>query len=299
MSRTLTPQSNIEALRKEANRLRKAIERGDSEALARLPGPLPEAWGRAELASGAASDSPASMLCKLAALKQELEDRARSHEERVHLFLEKCEEAFLAAATRGDLPAIRQLVVGHPDYRRNTHAMFAAIEQDRAAVAELLLDLGMSPDIGDAQNSRALHWTTHCGAVNVAKLLIARGAEIDPCETRYGGPPLSYHGRAEMTAILAPVSRNFGALCFAGAVDRVRELLVEEPERANREERAGEPALFCVPDDEEFALELAELLLSFGADPAFRNPLGQTPAEAARRRGLDDVADLLSGSEAT
>jgi ankyrin repeat protein len=212
------------------------------------------------------------------------------------------EEAFRAAVTRGDLGAASQLAAGHPDYLRKPHAMFAAIEQDRADVAELLLDLGMSPDIGDAQNFRALHRTTHCGAVRIAKLLIERGAEIDPCETRYGGTPLShanYHQRAEMIALLAPVSRNFRALCFAGVVDRVRELLVEEPDRANREERTGEPPLFCMPDDEERALELAELFLSFGADPAFRNPLGQTPAEAARRRGLDDVADLLSGSEAT
>lgn len=42
---------------------------------------------------------------------------------------------------------------------------------------------------------------------------------------------------------------------------------------------------------------MAELLLAFGADPSFRNPLGQTPAEAARRRGLDDVAALLEDAE--
>jgi ankyrin repeat protein len=100
-----------------------------------------------------------------------------------------------------------------------------------------------------------------------------------------------------MIALLVPVSRHFRGLCFAGAIDRVRELLLEEPDRANREDRRGEPALFCLPDDEERAVELAELLLSFGADPAFRNPLGQTPAEAARRRGLDDAADLLSGND--
>jgi ankyrin repeat protein len=209
------------------------------------------------------------------------------------------EEAFLAAATRGDLSAIRQLADGHVEYLRKPDAMFAAIRQDRADVAELLLNLGMSPDIGDDHGFRALHYTTHCGAVAVARLLLARGAEIDAFETRHGAPPLShanYQQRPEMIALLVPVSRHFRGLCFAGAIDRVRELLLEEPDRANREDRRGEPALFCLPDDEERAVELAELLLSFGADPAFRNPLGQTPAEAARRRGLDDAADLLSGN---
>ena len=79
--------------------------------------------------------------------------------------------------------------------------------------------------------------------------------------------------------------------------ERVRELLAEEPDRANREDRPGEPALFCLPNDEEKALAIAELLLTSGADPNFRNPLGQTPADAARRRGLDDVAALIEDAQ--
>jgi uncharacterized protein len=39
------------------------------------------------------------------------------------------------------------------------------------------------------------------------------------------------------------------------------------------------------------------LLLSFRADPSFRDPLGQTPAQAARRRGLDEAAALLEDAE--
>ena len=208
------------------------------------------------------------------------------------------EEEFVAAAVSGDLAAIRRFVVSHPDYLRGPDGMIAAVHRERIEVATLLLDLGMSPDIADAQNYRALHHAADCGAIDIAKLLIARGAEIDPLETRYGGSPLThavYNQRPEMIALLAPLSRNFRGLCFAGALGRVRELLLEEPERANREDRPGEPALFCLPNDEERAVELAELLLSFGADPKFRNPQGYTPAEAARRRGLDDAADLLSG----
>ena len=47
------------------------------------------------------------------------------------------------------------------------------------------------------------------------------------------------------------------------------------------------------PGAQEKALDVAELLLSFSADPTFRNPLGQTPAQVAQRRGLDDAADAL------
>lgn len=206
------------------------------------------------------------------------------------------EEAFAAAAMRGDIGTLRVLVKAYPDFLSKPVAMIAAIHMRRTKVVKLLLDLGTSADIGGYQNYRALHHAADCGAVEIAKLLIAHGAEIDPLETKYGGSPLThalYNQQPAMVTLLVPLSRNFRGLCFAGAIDRVRELLLEEPDRANRQDRPGEPALFCLPDDEERAVELVELLLSFGADPTFRNPLGQTPAEAARRRGLGDAADLL------
>jgi hypothetical protein len=39
------------------------------------------------------------------------------------------------------------------------------------------------------------------------------------------------------------------------------------------------------------------LLPSSGADRHARNAEGETPEEAARRRGLDDAADLLAGGD--
>jgi uncharacterized protein len=205
------------------------------------------------------------------------------------------EEGFLAAAVAGNFARMRELALKHPEFLQNHEPMFAVIRLHRTDIAEALLALGMSADVGDDKNFRALHYTTHCAAAEIAQLLIARGAEVDPFELRYGGTPLThavYH-RSDMVRLLAPHSRNFRGLCFAGALDRLRQLLAEEPDLANREDRPGEPALFCLPDEEEKAVEISELLLSFGADPTFRNPLGQTPAEVARRRGLDDAAALL------
>jgi ankyrin repeat protein len=209
------------------------------------------------------------------------------------------DEQFLAAIQVGDLATVRALAREHPTFLQSHAAMFAAIRLHRADVVGCLLDLGTSVDVGDEQNFRALHVAVHWGAVEIARLLIARGAEIDPFELRYGGTPLThavYHGQADMVQLLVPYSRNFRGLCFSGAVQRLQELLTEEPDRANREDRPGEPALFCLPDDQEKAVEVAELLLSFGADPTFRNPLGQTPAQAAHRRGLDEAAELLEDS---
>jgi ankyrin repeat protein len=205
-------------------------------------------------------------------------------------------DRLLTATVRGDVGEIRRLAGEHPEFLHNPEPMFAATRQHRTDIAELLLDLGMSPDVGDIMNFRALHYTTHCGAQEIARLLIARGAEIDPFERRYGGTPLShanYQGRPEMIAIIAPVSRNIRGLCFAGCIERLRELITENPALASEAIHEMEPPVFCLPDDDDRAAELVELLLSFGANASVRNAKGETPAEAARKRGLEDAAQLL------
>jgi ankyrin repeat protein len=205
-------------------------------------------------------------------------------------------ERFMAATVAGDFATMRELGSKHPEFLLGHEPMFAAIRLQRADIAEVLLELGMSVDVGDEMNLRALHYTTHCGAKEVAALLIARGAQIDPVERRYGGIPLGhavFNKQTEMVNLLASVSRNFLELCHAGAVERVRQLLTEVPELANRHARDGGSPLFYLPEDEEKAVEIVELLLAFGCDPTSRNSQAQTPAEAARRRGLDDAAALL------
>jgi uncharacterized protein len=205
-------------------------------------------------------------------------------------------EAFCSVVMRGNAAETRRLAAAHPETLLDAGPLMIAARKNDVAVAELLLDLGVSPDVSAQQNFRALHAAAGAGSVDVAKLLIARGAEVDPFEQRYGGTPLShanYQRQPEMLALLASHSRNIRGLCFAGCTDRLRELLVENPALANEPIHEKETPLFCLPDDEDKAIELAELLLSFGADMTAKNIDGLTPAEAARRRGLEDAATLL------
>jgi ankyrin repeat protein len=145
----------------------------------------------------------------------------------------------------------------------------------------------------------ALHYTAHCGAAGIATLLLARGADVDAVERRYNSTPLghaNYQGRPEMIAVIAPFSRDIRGLCFAAVIDRLTELFASDPSLASTITR-GEAPLFALPDDDERAVYVVELLLAHGADPTVKNAAGLIPAEAAKKRGLEEAAATLSAAE--
>jgi ankyrin repeat protein len=96
-----------------------------------------------------------------------------------------------------------------------------------------------------------------------------------------------------MVRLLAQYSREIPTLCYRGCVDRVRELVTDDPRRAREAGKNGYTALWWLPDDEDAAMQLVELLLAAGVDPSARNREGTTAADWARRRGMLAVADRL------
>ncbi|MEP6690579.1 MAG: ankyrin repeat domain-containing protein [Gemmatimonadaceae bacterium] len=205
------------------------------------------------------------------------------------------EEAFAAACMRLDRDAARALLSDHPEYLRSPTALFAAARRDRADAVSFVLDLGSPIDVSDDTAQRALHVAAANRAYRVAQLLIERGAEIDARETRWGNTPLGhavYGQDARMIDILSAVSRDVFELTYVGKVERLREVLSAEPALA-RIESGGQSPLMWLPDDERDAMEIARLLLALGADRAKKNSRAETAADIARKRGLDDVAELL------
>jgi len=141
----------------------------------------------------------------------------------------------LAACLRGDQAAIRDEIATHPEILKSHDALFAATRYNRREAVELLLDLGVSPDVESPEGERALHIAAYHDAVDVGELLIARGAEVDPIGRQYDNTPLggARHCRsARMIALLARHSRSAWEVGYSGHVDRLRELLTEKPERA-------------------------------------------------------------------
>jgi ankyrin repeat protein len=207
------------------------------------------------------------------------------------------EEAFIDACMRLDRVTAAAVLDRHPEYRRSHLAIFEAAKRDRADVIALLLDLGVPLEIADRVNTRALHHAAANNALRAAKLLIDRGAEVDPRESSYDATPIGWaaHGdHMEMLGFLSRYSRNVWTLTFRGFVDRLREVLRENPDLARQTDSDGCTPLWWLPDDDAKAREIVELLLAAGADPAKRNNGGRTAADWARTRGMLDIARRLA-----
>jgi ankyrin repeat protein len=156
--------------------------------------------------------------------------------------------------------------------------------------------------LGDRTGKRALHEAAGSGALRAATFLVDKGAEIDPRESSYDGTPIgwaAYGDKTEMVRFLSRYSRDIWSLCFNGFVDRVREILAEDPGLARLVDHSSVTPLWWLPDDEGKAMQIVELLLEAGADPSIKRRDGRTAADWARRRGMRDVATRLERATAT
>jgi ankyrin repeat protein len=208
------------------------------------------------------------------------------------------EDQFVAACLRLDRDEVQGILARHPEYPQSPKAIFAAARQDRADVVAFLLDLGTPIEVEDAKKQRPLHVAAASDAAHVARLLIERGAEVDPYELNYSNTPLDfavYHEYPRMIELLSRHSRDVWNLTFIGDADRLREVVTAEPRLAKVSWQTT--PLFWLPEDEGEALEIAKLFLEHGADPNFRSQKdGSTAAEVARKRGLRQVAALLDAA---
>jgi ankyrin repeat protein len=211
------------------------------------------------------------------------------------------EAAFQAACMRLDKDAARKLAEQNPECLHNPATLLTAARQGRADVVALLLELGVDVDVADEIEQRGLQVAVAGGSLEVVELLVAHGADIDRPTTSIGGGAIGYAAhfdRREIAAFLAPLSRDVFNLTYLGMSERLRALFAEGPQLVNAmAPRTGITPLFCLPDDEDRAVEMTALLLAHGADPNAVNKEGLTAEQDARRRGLIDAADLMSSSE--
>ncbi|USQ97304.1 ankyrin repeat domain-containing protein [Caulobacter sp. RL271] len=206
-------------------------------------------------------------------------------------------DALQALAARGDEAGARALVAARPEVIRSPRPLLSAAEHGNAPAVALLLALGVDVGAGDHQGITPLHRAVQSGSLEAVEHLLAAGADVDARERRWGGTPLSWAvvlGQPHLADRLAPISRDVRALASQARLDRLAAVLDAEPQRISEVLPGDAPTvLFCLPDDEDDAVAVARLLLARGADPRARNGKDDTPADAARKRGLDEAAAVL------
>jgi ankyrin repeat protein len=204
--------------------------------------------------------------------------------------------AFLAALMQRDLATAEAIAGARPAVLADGTPLIVAAGRGLEDAVALLIGLGVPVDHAAPDGQRALHAAAAAGHVEIAERLLAAGADIDKRGMQYQASPLGcavFFKHAAMIDLLAPLSRDVVALVRAQRLDRAGAVLRAQPALAEARNRDGDPLLCLLPDDEEDAVQVTRFLLAHGADPRGTNKNGETAAQVARRRGLDDAADLM------
>jgi uncharacterized protein len=175
-------------------------------------------------------------------------------------------------------------------------ALCRAAEENRPDDIRRIVASGVSPDLADEKNTRALHHAAWNDSLDAAKVLVELGAEIDPTENNYGGTPLggaTHFFNWDVANFIAPLSRDVWNLTYNGYLDRLREVLDEKPERARVDWDEWSPLLWLPPHDEDVALETAKLFVRYGADKRRAASNGETPSSRAEALGMTRLAAYL------
>lgn len=150
----------------------------------------------------------------------------------------------------------------------------AAVFNDRAAVERHLAKDARSVNARDKWGFTPLHGVAGEEHIDMARLLIARGADVNAANDQ-GITPLHLAAYPEMARVLVA----------AGA-------------RMDARDQRGNTPLHAATENPEM-LDVMEQLLDLGADPNARNTDGRTPLDFALDSGEQDTIALLQRHGAT
>ena len=157
-----------------------------------------------------------------------------------------------------------------------THSEDSFVERAKDGdliVVARFLDAGMAPDATNAEGKTALMAAAEGGRLQVAQLLVAKGADVNARDRKFSGTPLIW-----------------GAL--GGSSGVVKLLLEHGADPAAREGKSGMTALQTAAGRGE--LQSVQLLLDRGADVNEKDKAGRTAVIAAAARGRAGVLKLLA-----
>ncbi|HVM63144.1 MAG TPA: ankyrin repeat domain-containing protein [Verrucomicrobiae bacterium] len=200
-----------------------------------------------------------------------------------------------------------------------------AVRLQRKKIAELLLAKGADPNPSMKGGLTLLHEIAGVGQTDMIGLLVSNGAPID-CKNELGETPLdlaagtgakaSVELLLEMGANVNDRAASSGRTALFWAVENLRKDVVEvllrykaDPNIRDNTRRTPLWYVTTSPMRAPFARqpdvkaqdaerrqaerEIAEILLTHGADPNAKDLINQTPLHAAVVSGMTDIAELL------
>lgn len=206
------------------------------------------------------------------------------------------QSAFEAACMSMNREAAAALARQHPECLDNAAPMIAAARKGRDDIVALMLELGMSPNVMDADELRGIQAAIQSGAIEVVRLLVEHDAEIDRPSKNFGGAMgfAAHFERRDIADIMASRSRDVIHLVYLTYKERLQALFQEDPGLVDAPDgKYNARPLFCLPNEEDNAADMVAMLLARGADPTLKSASGETADQVARKRGLDEAADLL------
>ncbi|MDB4874298.1 MAG: hypothetical protein JWM41_744 [Gemmatimonadetes bacterium] len=312
MSRTLTPQSSLENLKREAKRWLRALRANDPAARTRLrraiPFPPAEPTLRDVQFALAREHDCVGWRELVARISPNATDR---RDERAVALT-----ALLDAAARGDADRVDALLTAHPSIvdergllqRRLRTALHFAVSGGHEDVVRLLLVRGADPNVRDeGDNALPLHFAAERERMSLIRLLVEHGSDTigagdDHALEVIGWATVFGSGRPDIVSyLLAHGARhNISSAVAMGAAAEIRAIVARSPGDLEKPMDAASqrrhPLHLAVVKGQ---FESLETLLGLGADTESLDGAGLTALDQAALSGKLEMAHLLIERGAT
>lgn len=225
------------------------------------------------------------------------------------VFIPLMAEDIFEPVRKGELEKIETLLTNDPSLLNvrgdsSRTPLLEAILARQLAVCKFLLEKGADVNLANKEGFSPLHFAAFTGEIELAKLLIAKGALLSANANVTEATPLDLAvnaGRREMVDLLvargAPLNQkdkkgNTPLLkaVLAGQAE-IAGLLIARGAVVNEKDASGSSSLLLAAMTGQ--IDLVKFLIENNADINAVNSFGSTPASVAAREGHPEIVELL------
>lgn len=208
------------------------------------------------------------------------------------------EARFQVATNKGNHQEIRDLVSQHPELLQQSKYTQNANPETVA----LLISLGFDVNHQDETGKTQLHYMAANGNLDSVRYLVEHGAQDDLRDKQYDGIPLGWAHFNRQYAVrdyLLSRSNNVNLLSACGDLDRLTQVLIENPALASQASVHGNTPLHLVCNwlgaaaNSSLRASIMDVLLANGGDINATNDDGLTPLRLNQQENIEENVNLL------